>query len=291
MKLRVVTAAFLSLGLSFFVGSCSYADTSGLWMSSSRQSITTRAGATTNAHVKVANKTELAMNVQLSVKSFTVNPETRAVSFVEPHQDWITPLTPSIQLAPSDEQDINYRIAVPSTADEKEYHFALIASTLIGNDHNTKTLRVASLLYLSVDGGHLTRASDITSVHVPSFAFGSSIPYTFAIRNTGDIHLQLRSSVQLQGQAWNSPTADQLAVVLPGESRTVSDAVVTPSLPGIYTLRYGYTDDTTGAKTLEVTPVIYIPLWFIGVSISLLLGGVWLWQRHHSNNTSTTSDR
>ena len=268
-----------------------HADTSGLWMSSSRQNLTSKAGVGTSAHIKIANKTDAPMDVQLSVKSFNVDSQTRAITFVDPREDWITPDVPRLGLAPTEEQDINYRIAIPVTADEKEYHFALIASTVVGSDQNAKTLRVASLLYLSVDGGHLTRAGDITSAHVPSFAFGTTIPYTFAIKNTGDIHLELQSNVQLQGQAWNSLTTARPAVVLPGESRTISDAVTSPSLPGIYTLRYGYTDDTTGAKTLEVVPVIYLPIWAVGVLASLLLASVWLWQRRRSGKISATSDQ
>lgn len=279
----------LATALGFLISLPAHADTSGLWMSSSRQTITSAAGNTTSARVKIANKTNNPMDVQLSVKSFNVDPQTRAVTFVDPRENWITPHIPQVALAPSQEQDITYRIAIPVTAEEKEYHFALIASTPIGSGQNTKTLRVASLLYLSIDRGHLARASTITAARVPSFALGSTIPYTFAINNTGDIHLDLQSNVQLQGQTWNSPVADQPAVVLPGESRTVSDRISAPLFPGVYTLRYGYTDETTGTKTLQVVPVIYIPVWSVGVLITLLLASAWFWQRRHK--AISTSDQ
>lgn len=217
------------------------------------------------------------MDVSLGVQAFIVDPATHAVNFSTPKETWVTPHLPRITLAPGASQEITYRIAVPAVASEQEYHFALVASTTIQQGDSTRTLRVASLLYLYADGGHLRRSSDITDVKIPSFVVTGDVPYSFTIKNTGTVHIEARATIQLQ--ASQHTDADNRFVIMPGEKKYMSGRLPAPFWPGVYTVMYGYTDQLNGSVVQESMPVIYIPLWALGVVVVFVLCSIWLVQR------------
>lgn len=183
---------------TFIYNTPASAASDGLKLSTSRQSISVKPGDSTATRLNITNESPRPMDVLLGVQAFIVDPATHAVNFSTPKETWVTPHLPRITLAPGASQEITYRIAVPAVASEQEYHFALVASTTIQQGDSTRTLRVASLLYLYADGGHLRRSSDITDVKIPSFVVTGDIPYGFTIKNTGNIHIEARTTTQLQ---------------------------------------------------------------------------------------------
>lgn len=281
--LRIIIAICVSLALS--ASSFAYADEatddSELQVSSSRLSVSVKAGEAKNIEITTRNKSIRAMEVQLQVKQFTAGDTPSDITFEKPQYDWVHARANTLNLEPNKSKTADYRITVPTSAAEKEYYYALIASTTTGNAAGSKTVQVASLLYLYVDGGNAKHVSSVTDSRIPTISFATSIPYAFAIQNSGNIHLQASSSAQLKGWTWGSEDVRTNTIVLPERSRDVQGAFTAPFSPGIYTLTYGYTDQATGKATVLSAPIIYIPLWSIAVMILLILVVLWLWQRYH----------
>ena len=265
-----------------------HATSDGLKASSSRVELSLKAGEAKNTRIDVTNESTQSMKVRLQVKAFSVDPKTRVTSFHPSDYNWITPHTPTIELGPAEKREITYRTVIPSDAVEGEYYYALMASTTLKTGQTTKTIQVASLMYLYVDGGNMRRTSDVIDSQIPSFAFGPTIPYKFTIQNTGNVHLPLHGTAQLQGSWWNSPTEQVRAVIMPKQSREVDNAFIAPFMPGIYTLKYSYTDEATKTTTVKASPIIYIPVWVLAFWVLVGLIVVWLWQRrkHHVRPTA-----
>ena len=278
----------VSLLLCLAMPTALHANSDGLKASSSRVELSLKAGEAKNTRIDVTNESTQSMKVRLQVKAFSVDPGTRVTSFHPSDYNWITPHTPTIELGPAEKREITYRTVIPSDAVEGEYYYALMASTTLKTGQTTKTIQVASLMYLYVDGGHMRRTSDVTNSQIPSFAFGPTIPYKFTIQNTGNVHLPLYGTAQLRGSWWSSATEQVRAVIMPKQSREVEDAFIAPFMPGVYTFEYSYTDEATNATTVKASPIIYIPVWAVAFLILVGLIVVWLWQRskHHVRPTA-----
>lgn len=280
--LRTIVAICVSL--AFSVSPLAHADSatddSELQVSSSRLNVSIKAGESRNIEITTRNKSIRPMEVHLQVQQFTVDKTSHDITFEKPQYNWVHARATTLHLEPNQSKTADYQIKVPANAAEKEYYYALLASTSTGNTAGSKTVQVASLLYLYVDGGNETHASSVVDSQIPIISFATSIPYAFAIQNSGNIHLQASSSAQLRGWTWGTSDVRTNTIVLPERSRDVKGAFAAPFSPGIYTLTYGYTDEGTGKSTVLSAPIIYIPLWSIATVVLLLLAALWLRQRY-----------
>lgn len=283
----IVICVSLALIVSPIAHASEATDDSELQVSSSRLSVSVKAGETKNIEITTRNKSIRPMEVQLQVKQFTVGDTPNDITFEKPQYDWVHARANVLSLEPNKSKTADYKIAVPTNAAEKEYYYALIASTTAGSTTGSKTVQVASLLYLYVDGGNAAHISSVTDSRIPTISFANSIPYAFAIQNSGNIHLQASSSAQLRGWTWDTEDVRTNAIVLPERSRDIQGTFAAPFSPGIYTLTYGYTDQGTGKSTVLSAPIIYIPLWAIAASVLLLLITLWLWQRYRSRHAKS----
>lgn len=280
--LRTIIAICVSLALSVspLVHADEATDDSELQVSSSRLTVSVKAGETKNIEITTRNKSIRPMEVRLQVMQFSVGETHNDITFEKPKYDWVQARAGSLLLEPNKSKTADYKITVPANAAEKEYYYALLASTTTGDQVAKKTVQVASLLYLYVDGGNAQYKSSVTNTRIPTISFATTIPYAFAIRNSGNIHLQASSSAQLHGWTWGTEDVHTNTIVMPERSRDVKGVFTAPFSPGIYTLTYGYTDEVTGKSTILTSPIIYIPLWSIAVAVLLSLTGLWLWQRY-----------
>lgn len=287
---RVVFGSLIALILSSLTPLVALADThNGLQVASSRLAMSIKAGQTQTAQVTVTNKTASQMTVDVSVKEFTVNNSTHAISFREPLADWVNAQDTQLILKPNQSQIAGFTISVPKNAAEREYYYALIASTNASDGTTTKILQVASLLYLYVDGGHVQRQNTITHASLPRIVLGTAIPYEFAVANSGNIHLQALTSSTLSGFTGALDSLRSQAIVMPEHSRDVKGAFAGPLVPGLYTVEYGFTDEATGASTINTTKIIYLPLWSLFALIVIILMVTWLWQRRRRNHVRPTA--
>ena len=215
------------------------------------------------------------MSVALNVQQFSVDDRTHALRFSPVKYDWVSIKKNRIDLAAGASARAQFVLNIPKNAAEGEYYFALFA----GVKSETNTMRAASLAYVYVGGGNMNRHAEIEQVSTPPIVFGRMIPVSFFIRNTGNIHLQAQSEAEVSGLAWHakSPIAHQL--VVPGQSRSFEGAVEAPFFPGIYTMKYGFTDEVTKKVTAQSALVVYLPPWAIAAAILLILVVTWIYQR------------
>ncbi len=268
----------LTFGLLLFASPVSHVSaqqSNELQLSPSRQSITAKAGNTKYAKVEVTNHTQTPITIAFHVEQFSVDGKTRVTTFDSPRYDWVSPEKNQVLVDAGKSTRMNFAINIPADAAENEYYFALIASTRT----ETKTARIASLVYLHVDGGHARHTSSITDTSLFPFIIGSTIPYAFDVKNTGNVHAEVRSSVFLRGIAWYSADRDSHQIILPGQTRSIKGEVPAPILPGVYTLHYGYSEENIQKSTSRSLLVFYFPPWSIAGIIVIFLLVSWIYQR------------
>lgn len=253
----------------------------GLEVSSSRISMNVGTGEARPISYTVTNNSNHPIDVRLQVKQFSVDPKKHLVKFETPKYDWIEAEANLLTLKPDEKKTARFTVAIPENAASKEYHFALVTSTDITSEDDTKTIQVAPLVYLYVEGKPVERKSIIQTDTRPGITMSSSIPYSFDIQNKGNVHLESDISVRLEGLAWHHTDKSLQKLILPSQSRSISGSVAAPYLPGLYTMTYITTDDVTGKSTQATRSVIVVPPWTISALILLILLAVWGWQFHH----------
>lgn len=273
---RLITILGLSL-LTFFSPSAHAADDkmTGLNVSPSRSNLTARSGETKTIKLTVTNDSTNPMTIPLTVEEFLVDDATNELEFKRPDFNWASTKDNRLILTPNQTKSVDFTFTIPQNAAAKEYYFALVAS----NQADKKTIRVASLVYLYVDGGKIDRKSAIINTSVPTFVFGSPISYSFDIQNSGNIHAQTRSNAYLKGLSWYSSSPDTYQITIPGKANHVEGRVPQPFLPGIYTLTYGFTEEAAQKTTANTTRIIYIPPWSIAAVVAGILVAVWVLQK------------
>ena len=260
--------------ISIFVSPVAAAS-EGLEVSSSRINVQAESGQTRSLSYTVTNNSNSPIKVNLQVKQFSVDPNKETLRFTTPKYDWIEASKSTLSLAPNEKQPAQFTISIPQNAASQEYHFALIASTDIVSQEDTKTIQVAPLVYLYVDGKPIDRTTTIKADTRPGITMSSSIPYTFDIVNQGNIHLESDVSVTLKGPNWRQVINDQYKLVLPSQSRSIAGNVTAPYIPGVYTLTYTSIDDVTGKSTTTKRSVIIVPPWTISALILFVLVIIW----------------
>lgn len=269
----ILKAVVVFLGVvAFFVSSgAAYAATdSGLAISPLRDQVLVDAGRQSTGTLTVTNDTKSPMSVALAVERFSVKDGTYEYEFSTASHVWVQfQGGQKLELQPQEKRKITYHIAIPDKTPSGGYYFALLASTTVQGLSISNDLRVASLLYVTVNGDDLRRSSKLEEVSVPLVTLSPMVHYRYGVRNTGNVHFVVTNHGRLQGFNADVAGAKSTYLVMPETWRSVSETVTLPNVPGLYTLEYGYTDENNGAYTKKAT-ILYVPPW------SLLLGGVFV---------------
>lgn len=271
-------AATLIVSLLLFLSPSAHAaddKMTGLNVSPSRTTLTAKPGETKTVNLTVTNDSAAPMTIPLAIEEFVVDKTSNELQFKNPDFDWASTKDNRLTLKPDQTKSVDFVFTIPQNAAAKEYYFALVAS----NQADQKTIRVASLVYLYVDGGKIDRKRELTHATVPTFVFGSPITYSFDIQNSGNIHAQTRSNAYLKGISWYSSSPDTYQITIPGRTSHVDGHVPQPLFPGIYTLTYGFTEEAAQKTTANTARIIYIPPWSIAALIVIILTIVWMLQK------------
>lgn len=253
----------------------------GLSVSPLRQQSTVAAGKSSSGYFTVADETSKPMNVTVSVKKFSVADYSYDYTFQTTQDDWITPQRSTITLQPGQSTKALYDITIPAKATPGGYYYALIASTQVASGSGLpETIQAATMLYLTVDG-KLVRTSVLQNDSLPFWVTGSSIPYKFDVKDTGNVYFSAYFYGQLQGLFGKQPEIGTSHVLLPGAVRTIEGSIPMPLLPGIYKVTYGYKVDFASIITSKSAYIIYIPPWSVVALLFILLAARWLWQKRH----------
>ncbi|RYX79222.1 hypothetical protein EON76_00680 [bacterium] len=271
-------AATLIISLLLFLSPSAHAaddKMTGLNVSPSRSTLTAKPGETKTVNITVTNDSASPMTIPLTIEEFIVDSATNELDFKSPDFDWAVTKDRLLTLNPNQTRSVDFVFKVPQNAAAKEYYFALIAS----NQADNKTIRVASLVYLYVDGGKIDRKRELTHTTAPSFVFGGPIKYSFDIQNSGNVHAQTRSNAYLKGLSWYSSSPDTYQVTIPSRTNHVEGSVPQPFFPGVYTLTYGFTEEAAQKTTADTARIVYIPPWSIAALIVIVLAIIWTLQK------------
>lgn len=228
------------------------------------------AGQATNGSFMVANFSAEPMTVTVSVERFAVKDGTYEYEFDSPKNEWVQFTDDKkIVLKPREERKVSYDIVVPDNAPSGGYYYALLASMDVPGSGVSSELRVASLLYLTVDGGALSRSNELAGVTVPSFVMEPTLSYKYEARNTGNVHFSVTNHGEVKNLFAQKSAAETSYILMPGTTRTIRESVTLPVLPGLYELKYGY-EDEQGKVTAKTASVVYVPPWSIAASFAFV---------------------
>jgi len=229
------------------------------------------AGQSTSGSFLVSNFTTNPMTVNISIERFAVKDGTYEYEFDSPKNEWVQFASDKkIVLQPREERKVPYTITVPGNAPSGGYYYALLAGMEVPGSGVSSELRVASLLYLAVDGGALSRSSELVGVAVPLFVMEPTLSYKYEARNTGNVHFSVTNYGSVKNIFAQKSGAETSYILMPGTTRTIRESVTLPTLPGLYELEYGYKDGR-GGVTAKTALVLYVPPWSIAASLALIL--------------------
>lgn len=255
----------------------------GLAVAPVRQEMTVVAGKLTQGAIRVANYTDNKLTVNLSVQQFSAIDYVYDYQFTTPTKNWIVFEKTYITLGPGQDKKVNFTVNAPNTTSPGGYYFALFASVDMSGAVVKRVARVTSLLYLSVDG-ELTRTGSITDDVVPFFVYDSTIPYTFNVKNTGNVHYGAFFYGKLEGFFYDQPRVGVGHVLLPGTIRAVGGSIPAPFFPGLYKMTYGYKTDVSDNEVVKTTYIIYIPPWSLAALVLVLFIIKWFWQNKRARH-------
>jgi len=282
MKIRKITLALIVSIMIGYIPTSSFAVNSvpshGLSVTPSRQALNIAASKEKASYFTVANYTDKVMKVDLTVQEFSVSDLTYDYVFRKPDHEWVKMQLDQIYLQPKQSSKVFYNVTVPPRAKPGGYYFALFASTKVEESGLPGTEQVASLLYLTVDG-KLVRTSVLQNDSVPWFVMGNEIPYTFNVKDTGNVYFTAYFYGKVNGLFSNQPMTGTSHVLMPDAIRTISGSVPTPILPGVYSLTYGYKVDFADVEIAKTKLVVFIPPWSIATLAFIILAVIWLRQR------------
>lgn len=250
----------------------------GLVITPLRSKISLEPGNTTAGKIKLTNDTTDAVRVQLSVENFHVVNEAYDYGFSnEESAQWVRFVDNVIALKPGESKEVSYSLAIPQSATPGGYNIALFAT--IQEKPSTTTLtefrRVASLIYLNVEGSALSRAN-LLSMDIPWLVTDTEVPIQLRIANQGNTHIE--ADIMLTSQAvitkHSGPKSSLKAMMLPSSVRALDGAVSMGTWPGLYHVYATYALPQGGEQVIGRL-VFYCPGWFIGILLFLVIF-IWL---------------
>lgn len=252
----------------------------GLFISPLRQFVTTDPGQPKSGQLTVANITDKPISVTLSVGEFSVTDYTYDYQFNSVKEDWITLSNPQVELKPFQSKSITYNLAVPKGASPGGRYFTIFATTVLRNESVDSTVRVASVLFVTVDG-KLKKTSEIRKGSLPAVSFGGNIDFSLDLVATGNTYFFVYANGKLNGLSTKPAQQEAAHILVPGAARTVKGVILAPLLPGVYQATYGYKTDS-GTSESRSKYIIYAPVWFLAImAIGLWYGVRLLILRHH----------
>lgn len=244
----------------------------GLYVSPLRSYLTLNAGQSVTRAFTAANLTDSPMTITTDIDQFSMVDYSYDYRFNEVDNDWVKLTEPATALKPYESHELAYTVTVPKNAAPGGHYYTLYAAAPIKNgDNTTSTVRVATLLYLTVQGT-LTRSLQVTKSSIPYFSADTTIPYSFDVKNTGNIHYFALVSARIDGLFYSDAPNGTSQLLMPGTTRTINASITTPPLPGIYNLTYTITPED-GSPIQKSQYFIYAPLWSI-ITLSLLIAAI-----------------
>jgi hypothetical protein len=244
MKVRVLLLLVSLLGVATLAAAPAHADTSplrSLGISPLRSELTISPGTSFDGFITLNDSGKTAVTATLDAESFSVIDEQYDYSF-DPSgagSDWVSFSSNSVTIQPGAAVTVNYKVAVPITAEPGGRYLSLFASSSPTTNTGgvTSINRVASLLYITV-AGDVTRTGRVLTFDSPILTTGDAT-WTATLQNSGSTHFHSIYNVAVRpvfGNSFASAEADSL--ILPSTVRFISQKIPHLDWIGLYRLDY-----------------------------------------------------
>jgi hypothetical protein len=253
----------------------------GLYISPIRNYLSVDAGKTASGTLTIANLTTAPMSIDLSVKQFSVTDFSYDYTFTQPVGNWVVLGSNRLDLQPNASKQVSYHVSVPKNTAPGGHYFALVAGTQPTSRGLPTTLQASEVLYITVTG-NLIRTNELRDASIQQFILGNSIPYSFTIKNTGNVHYFAYASGGLSGVWYHTNLTGTSHLLLPGTSRTIAGTIPSPFLPGVYKATYGYQVDESATPIMKTAYIVFLPPWSILIIILLILFAKWLYKKRRT---------
>lgn len=249
-------------------------------LSPSSDRFTIDAGSSRKGTMKVINSGDVAYDITLYARPYSVINENYDVNVNEPRPNadafrWITFDKLSYFVAPGQTVNVSYTINVPSGASPGGHYGVLFAETKaneIGQTGVGRQKRVGKVLYITVNGQYRMGGA-VKEFILPFWQKGPVVQSSARVENTGnaDFVAQVRTEAKdLFGTTKFTYTGDP--VVLPETTRRVD--MKWEKAPSFGLFNVHQTVEFLGKKHENSSYVLVAPLWFPILILGLLLGGI-----------------
>jgi hypothetical protein len=221
-------------------------------------------------YVTVANITERATTITMSVEQFSVDDYTYSHRFGTLRESWVKLSATQFTLQPGKSQVVTYSITPSADASPGGHYFTIFASSVFHTNGIPSQVRAATTLYVTINGD-LKHTAIIKKETIPFVAFGGDISFKLDVQGTGNAHFFTYSSGELLGFSAQGKGAESTHLLLPGTSRILGSTIPAPILPGVYKAVYGYRTDK-GQTVQRERYLVYLPPW----SLLIPIGITWL---------------
>ncbi len=260
----------------------------GLTIAPLRSQLGVDAGKTATGSILVTNFTSETASVTIAIEKFSVKDGTYEYLFGATDSGWIRFAgDKKFELKPNEERKVDYSVAVPDHAPSGGYYYALLAGMDVPGSSITSELRVASLLYVTVDGDDVSRRASVTTASLPPVTMGPHLAYRYDAKNDGNVHFNAVTYSRLKGPFFESQSESGTSILMPNTFKTLSSSVSFPVLPGIYELEYGFKDDQDRLVT-KTASIVFVPFWSVVVAMLVTVGAGALVRRAYRARAART---
>lgn len=266
----IVAFSLMAILATLVVASPASAKPNGVQFSPLRTYPNVFPGTTTSGSLTITNYTKDNQTVLFSTETFkTIDTSYNYAFGNEEAAGWVQFSDQSLNLKPNEAKVENYRIAVPANAAPGGRYIALINTVIPEGAQPTELHRVATLVYLQVNGD-VTQTGRMVSFDVPNITSRTAFDVVTKLANSGNTHFRAR--VSLAVSRWPAKQGSSQTVaegyLLPGTVRQLTSKLYTPKLPGLYRVTATFAPPQGGIERRQEL-LVYIPWWSLVVVLIL----------------------
>jgi hypothetical protein len=227
------------------------------------------------------------------------------VTFELPEDAKSTGNIPYVVIEPGKRVPVRFEVAVPESATPGDRQAVLFFEMFSPQGPEGGTARVNARLGARIQtrvDGELIEKLDVRPFTLPAFVIGSLPPYSFTVRNDGNIDQRVSARLLVLDRSENEKTAAEVLTDTPVYASTNFSKKGVLELPKSsigrvhVRLLLSYTGDSGVAKSVEKDRTLWaMPLWLVvavGVLLALLvLTGVWAASRRAAERSAERRSR
>lgn len=238
-----------------------------------RLELALKPGETANNNLRVSNRGDKPITVELSTEAFSVTNERYDFTFSEAEElsKWLRLKEPFIDIAPGKTEIIDYQLAVPNNAEPGGRYLAIFAKVISNTDQSNIYPRAGQLLYLTV-AGNFKKDGLLVDIAVPRLVFNRNVDWSYRVQNTGTVHFYSPVEVlvfDIFGRQVQSAKNENL--IMPNSVRLINTTTQIPIWPGFYFLK------TTFSVADRSVPAVARPILFLPVPFIMALPVIFYW--------------